>query len=247
MRQRQAILSVMMGILIFWGSLDGWAATLPRRERANRCPEITDVMLSDTEIHSGEHVRIALTASDPDEDIVYYVWTVPAGTLTGQASQVVWMAPKCTDIGQASMTYEILVEAGDGRCIVKQTIPVTVKCEVQPPPSPQPEAVLRFSSGQIGVDETAQAQLDDVAARLKQFPDQGLRIEGHTDSTGDAATNEQIGLKRAKRAKAYLVEHHGIVPERITTVSYGASRPIASNDTPEGRTRNRRVEIYRTQ
>jgi OmpA family len=86
--------------------------------------------------------------------------------------------------------------------------------------------------------------LDDIATALKNFPDLHVRIVGHTDSTGDPEHNVHLSLDRALAIEAALVER-GVDPQRLVTAGLGESRPITSNATPEGRARNRRVELDR--
>lgn len=69
-------------------------------------------------------------------------------------------------------------------------------------------------------------------------------IEGHTDSTGDDATNQQLSVDRAEAVKAWLV-NSGIAGDRLETVGFGESKPVASNDSEDGRLQNRRVEVVR--
>jgi len=69
-----------------------------------------------------------------------------------------------------------------------------------------------------------------------------LEIQGHTDSAGDARRNEQLGLQRAEAVRRFLSEQ-GIPLNRMNTISYGESKPIAPNNTREGRMQNRRVGI----
>ena len=69
-----------------------------------------------------------------------------------------------------------------------------------------------------------------------------LTIDGYTDNTGDADHNKELSYKRAEAAKARLIED-GISASRITTHGYGIANPIATNDTAEGRAKNRRVEF----
>jgi len=85
-------------------------------------------------------------------------------------------------------------------------------------------------------------KLDAVAELMKSHPDYKLTIDGYTDNTGASDYNHSLSLKRAEAAKARLIED-GIDASRITTHGYGEERPIATNDTPEGRAKNRRVEF----
>jgi outer membrane protein OmpA-like peptidoglycan-associated protein len=89
---------------------------------------------------------------------------------------------------------------------------------------------------------SAQASLNDVADALKDQKDATMLIEGHTDSTGSDDTNLQLSKARADAVASYLTSR-GLPQDRITTQGLGSSRPVASNDSTEGRATNRRVEI----
>ncbi len=70
-----------------------------------------------------------------------------------------------------------------------------------------------------------------------------LEIEGHTDATGSAAFNAQLALRRAESVRRYLHEHHRLPLHKINVISYGEEKPVAPNDTLEGRAHNRRVVV----
>jgi len=84
--------------------------------------------------------------------------------------------------------------------------------------------------------------LDDVARIIKNNKDLKLEIQGHADIRGTAEYNQKLSEKRAQAVEAYFVSK-GIESERMNSVGYGFTRPVASNDTPEGMAKNRRVEI----
>lgn len=84
--------------------------------------------------------------------------------------------------------------------------------------------------------------LNDVIAVLKANPGMKVEIQGHTDNIGSAAYNMKLSQRRAQAVADYLISH-GIAASRVTVKGYGFSRPVASNDTPEGRALNRRVQI----
>ena len=84
-------------------------------------------------------------------------------------------------------------------------------------------------------------QLDAIAAAMKAHDDIDLVLEGHTDSRGADQYNMSLSDRRAVAVKAKLVEDYGIPAARISAVGYGETRPIADNDSEEGRARNRRV------
>jgi len=83
--------------------------------------------------------------------------------------------------------------------------------------------------------------IDDLANVMKNYPELKVVIEGHTDNLGSAAYNKKLSQQRAEAVKKYLVER-GIDANRIKAQGFGEERPIASNDTEEGRQKNRRVE-----
>lgn len=99
-----------------------------------------------------------------------------------------------------------------------------------------------FAPGETTLQPDARARLDDVVELLATEPDQRVRIEGHTDATGGAELNQRISQQRADAVMEALVEL-GIEAERIQAMGMGQAFPIASNDTAEGRSRNRRVDI----
>ena len=103
---------------------------------------------------------------------------------------------------------------------------------------------LHFDTDQATIQADAKPLLDDIAKALGNFPEWGLRIVGHTDATGDAEKNAALSLERANAIKAALVER-GVDAARLLTAGAGQLRPVASNDTPEGRALNRRVELAR--
>jgi outer membrane protein OmpA-like peptidoglycan-associated protein len=84
--------------------------------------------------------------------------------------------------------------------------------------------------------------LDKIAVLLKKYNPRKVYIEGHTDNQGDAAQNLELSTRRAGTVKKYL-EGQGIPPEKLESFGYGLTRPIADNNTEEGRFKNRRVEF----
>lgn len=87
--------------------------------------------------------------------------------------------------------------------------------------------------------------LEQIGTMLQEHSDLDLLIEGHTDNQGDFDHNMTLSGDRAASVKAYLVENFGIDDGRLRTMGLGPSRPVDTNDTEEGRQRNRRVELVR--
>jgi outer membrane protein OmpA-like peptidoglycan-associated protein len=99
-----------------------------------------------------------------------------------------------------------------------------------------------FETGQTDLREEAMASLVEVVDLLQSEPDKNIRIEGHTDSTGDSETNLQISERRANAVFNALVSL-GVDRERFAVAGMGEDFPIASNETDEGRDQNRRVDV----
>jgi OOP family OmpA-OmpF porin len=101
---------------------------------------------------------------------------------------------------------------------------------------------VQFDYKKWDVKPQYNSNLDNIESILKINPGLNVRIEGHTDDVGSMKYNIGLSGKRAQAIKDYLVDK-GIDPSRITTTGLGYTRPIADNDTPEGRALNRRAEI----
>ncbi|WP_028296261.1 OmpA family protein [Olivibacter sitiensis] len=93
------------------------------------------------------------------------------------------------------------------------------------------------------LSDNAKSTLANMVAYIKRnYPDSKLQIDGHTDATGTPEYNMELSERRAKRVKDYLVER-GLKAASISTKGYGLTKPVAPNNTSEGRQKNRRVEI----
>lgn len=101
---------------------------------------------------------------------------------------------------------------------------------------------LNFDFAQADVKIRYNSNLDNIVSILKKNPKLKVRIEGHTDNVGSMAFNEKLSLKRAKAVKTYLVKR-GIEEKRLYVIGYSFTRPVTTNDTPEGRALNRRAEL----
>jgi len=120
--------------------------------------------------------------------------------------------------------------------------------EAAPPVDTRPEVVARrllFVTGSAVIERASYAYLNEIAAYLQDNPSKKMIITGHTDTSGTDRINEVLAVERARSVAAYVTSK-GITPSRLTVVGKGASSPIASNDTEEGRAQNRRVEIQFT-
>jgi outer membrane protein OmpA-like peptidoglycan-associated protein len=101
---------------------------------------------------------------------------------------------------------------------------------------------LTFDTDSAAIDPESRQVLDEVAGVLANHPTAKIRVEGHTDATGAPDVNRQLSQARADATRRYLGER-GIDANRIEAVGHGAQQPIATNENPAGRARNRRTEI----
>ncbi len=99
---------------------------------------------------------------------------------------------------------------------------------------------IQFNSGKAFIKPEYFGEIQKVADFMKTYPNTTAEIEGHTDSVGSAKRNQDLSQRRAESVRNALIDL-GIEPSRLTAVGYGFSRPLASNATPAGRERNRRV------
>ncbi len=101
-----------------------------------------------------------------------------------------------------------------------------------------------FKFGKATMPDEAKADIDQLVQQLKAEPNGAyIEIEGHTDNSGSKAFNYELGLERAETVKRYLYEQHQVPLHKINVISYGEDKPIAPNNTKEGRSQNRRVVI----
>ena len=101
-----------------------------------------------------------------------------------------------------------------------------------------------FAFNKALLPDEAKARLDKMVADLKADP-KGIfiEIEGHTDNRGTPEINEKLGLERAEAVKRYLYEQHQVPLHKINVISYGEEKPVAPNNTRDGRAQNRRVDV----
>jgi len=100
---------------------------------------------------------------------------------------------------------------------------------------------VEFPFDSVEIRPEYKAEIARLADFLRQHPEINLNIEGHTDNVGSANYNQKLSLARAEAVARSLVEH-GVEAKRLTAAGFGFTRPIADNGTPEGQSRNRRVE-----
>jgi outer membrane protein OmpA-like peptidoglycan-associated protein len=102
---------------------------------------------------------------------------------------------------------------------------------------------ILFDFNSSDLRSTSRTTLNELATNFRQYPDNRINVEGHTDSVGTDAYNQRLSEQRAANVADYLIDQ-GVPSRNVVVYGYGESRPKATNDTAEGRQLNRRVEIH---
>lgn len=102
---------------------------------------------------------------------------------------------------------------------------------------------INFPSGRSTIDSRNAALFDKVREALTLFPNAPIVVEGHTDAQGSDSANLILSQDRADAVKQYIVTNLGRNPERISSIGYGEARPVANNESADGRARNRRIDL----
>jgi outer membrane protein OmpA-like peptidoglycan-associated protein len=139
---------------------------------------------------------------------------------------------------------------GDGICDGVDRCPNTPSgvevddfgCPTVPPLPEKSVLYIKYAPGSAEIDMQSMQELDKIATSLKTYKDIKVEVGGYTDASGSAEYNLTLSQKRSDKVKEALVKQ-GVDPARITAKGYGETGFVASNDTPEGRAQNRRVEI----
>lgn len=128
---------------------------------------------------------------------------------------------------------------------IKQEVPGATVERVEEGIVVEFSSAVLFGFDQANLTAASQATLNDLITILNKYPDTDVEIQGHTDNTGTEKYNQSLSERRASVVSNYLSDH-GIGLQRLSTVGYGLRNPKYSNDTPEGRAKNRRVEFLIT-
>jgi outer membrane protein OmpA-like peptidoglycan-associated protein len=102
---------------------------------------------------------------------------------------------------------------------------------------------LLFETDSAALTPDAITQLTRIGDILAKYPEDRIRIEGHTDSRGTVAYNEELSQRRAE-AVARVLSARGVAPQQMLVLGMGETQPVASNTTPDGRSTNRRVQLH---
>ena len=104
------------------------------------------------------------------------------------------------------------------------------------------DEIIKFQTASAEIDPDSTGILDRLADTARRCPKSKIEIAGYTDSDGEAAANVALSTRRAGAVVAYLGKA-GLDPSHLTAKGYGEANPVAPNDTPEGKAKNRRIEF----
>jgi phage tail-like protein len=155
------------------------------------------------------------------------------------ATIVKWEGP-ALDASKNEISIEAIEIAHNGLVMVGGAGP-QFKNEPQPPPPAEKQKVsINFGNG--SADPGSNAAVQGLADDLKNNPDKRVRVEGHTDNVGSAASNQTLSQQRADAVRNQLISG-GAQPSQVTAIGFGEDQPIADNNTAAGRAQNRRVDV----
>jgi OOP family OmpA-OmpF porin len=173
--------------------------------------------------------------------------TVKGGEVVfGDAEKIAYTGDEWTRIYAAYELPGVAMEGdadGDGVVDSKDRCPDTPKGAKVNEDGCWVYSDILFDFDKAVLKEQFKSELDETKVVFDQNPDLQVTVEGHTDSTGSDAYNQKLSERRAKAVVRYLEQNVGVDPSRLSAVGYGESKPVASNDTAEGRAKNRRVEF----
>jgi outer membrane protein OmpA-like peptidoglycan-associated protein len=160
-------------------------------------------------------------------------------------------------VPSATVTFDFLFSKNSGQNVAQEAEPEVTEAAataLEPEGNLDDEACkgrfeilsrtdnIYFASGSANLDKRSEPLLDSLVDIILRCPDLKIEVGGHTDSDGSAASNQRLSERRAVAVENYLYGKN-VSGTRITSVGYGEAKPIASNNTPDGKRRNRRIEF----
>lgn len=133
--------------------------------------------------------------------------------------------------------------AGKADAVAKDVQTLSMKFENRNNYEISNQKAVQFAFDSATLTTEGKAQLDEVAQALIASPNALLVLEGHTDSTGDSVYNIGLGERRVEAVRRYLAVQKGIATYRIEQISFGADKPLAANNSRQGREQNRSVTL----
>jgi outer membrane protein OmpA-like peptidoglycan-associated protein len=216
------------------GTRGVWVEPPPPPPPVNHPPTVT-VRANPPEVEEGAESTVTADASDPDGDPLTYAWRAPDGRITGSGPRVTWTAPTGVE-----GSYPVTVTVDDGK---GETASDTTNIRVHRKVVKAIEFEdVHFLFDRYDLTEEARGILDQVVATLRDNPDLKIELEGHCCSIGTEEYNLSLGARRSDAVKDYLVRA-GVAESRLSTISYGESRPAHDNSREVTRRLNRRAHL----
>ena len=198
-------------------------------------------------------VRTSVGEVNSKVDTVSSTVEATQGRVTAAEGRIGQVDSKAEAAGKAASTAQASANAAAAAAKAADTKAAEVGTRVQAVEAAAKRLLLEvtlsedqgnFEFGKSELPEQAKARLDEVLNRLKADPKSVfIEVEGHTDDRGAESDNAKLGLERAEAVKRYVYENHKIPLHRVSVISFGEEKPVASNKNKEGRAQNRRVVI----
>lgn len=198
-------------------------------------------------------VRTSVGEVNSKVDTVSSTVEATQGRVTAAEGRIGQVDSKAEAAGKAASTAQASANAAAAAAKAADTKAAEVGTRVQAVEAAAKRLLLEvtlsedqgnFEFGKSELPEQAKARLDEVLNRLKADPKSVfIEVEGHTDDRGAESDNVKLGLERAEAVKRYVYENHKIPLHRVSVISFGEEKPVASNKNKEGRAQNRRVVI----
>lgn len=225
------------------GAFDWWLMNIPDPERPGCEAFVTPPMLTGNVLDRETNAPLVASITLTDNATLKPLSQVRTKDSTGTFQMIMPVTKGLVSINVLAKGYlfygrDFLVDSIRNKTTVKQTIrliPIMVGGSLT-------LDNIYFESGKWNLLPGSYAECERLLAFLNLNPTVAIRINGHTDNTGNKNDKVTLSLNRANAVKNYL-ENHGIAADRLQVKGWGMSKPVVANDTPEGRMQNRRVEI----
>ena len=172
--------------------------------------------------------KVAATSNQKIESVASQVETVQQHQKE-QDAQIASLSQEAKDALKRAEDAGVIAK-GAGKVVFEQTFT---------------DDKVKFKSGKYELSKDAKAGLDELGNKLKGMVEHAyfVEIQGHTDDTGGTRYNDELGQRRADEVRRYLSRTYGVPLNRMSTISYGDTLPVAPNKTRAGRAQNRRVVV----
>jgi len=178
---------------------------------------------------------MGIAFSQPNGDYLFYTIKNASYSLDVEAE------------GYQKNKSEIKITDQDNDQVEKHIIKLSPLRDEPPPPPEEEHKIIRlenliFATGKANITPSSYEELNTIVKMMEERPDIKIQLEGHTDFAGNPKANMQLSRDRVEAVKDYLVDQ-GIKKKRIMLKAFGGEQPITRDRSPEGRRKNRRVEV----